>query len=254
MKAFCLSCFSEDVEERGGGRIRRCRTCGAEAERGDKGAWRITKNRRARASFLFATAPPAPAAGAIPSQMAAPHSATPSKASGPPSRGALELVDGLRFNVQAGLERLARIFREDFSFAWRCIPPTERAALKAAWAAAGGIAIWIVSAPLISPANGVRASGCVTRWEGGMELCISENKVRTCGHIAVLAHELAHAGGEHTELGAWGVAHGWLVGSGMPAEHALKAFLEAGGRDIALTGAQARRWGFGIAGPGGSRA
>jgi len=254
MKPFCLSCFSEDVEERAGGRIRRCRTCGAEAERGDKGAWRITKNRRARASFLFATAPPAPAAGAIPSQMAAPHSATPSKASGPVSRGALELVDGLRFNVAAGLERLARIFREDFAFVWRCIPPGERAALKSKWVAAGGVAIWLLPAPLISPGGHGRANGYVIQDAGGVELAISEAKLRTVGHLAVLAHELAHASGEHTELGAWGVAYRWLVGTGVPASHAFTAFLQAGGDKAQLTAAEARRWGFGIAGPGGQGA
>ena len=254
MRAFCLSCFSEDVEERGGGRIRRCRTCGAEAERGDKGSWRITKERRARASFLFATAPPAPAAGAIPRQVTVTHSATPSKASGPASLGSLDLVPGLKFNVQAGLERLARPFREDFTFVWRCISATERASLQAAWAAAGGIAIWLVSAPLISPHNGVRASGCVTWWQGGMELCISENTVRTCGSIAVLAHEVAHASGEHTELGAWGVAHRWLKGTGMPGAHAFKAFLEAGGDKAKLTAVEARRWGFGIVALGGQGA
>jgi hypothetical protein len=244
MKTWCLVCFSENVEERGGGRIRRCRTCGAEAERGDKGSWRITKEGRARASFLPATAPPAPAAGAIPRQVTVPHSATPPNASGPVSRGALELVDGLRFNVAAGLERLARVFRRDFDLVWRCIPLGERAALKASWLAAGGVAIWLLPAPLISPAGHGRVNGYVMQDAGGVELAISEAKLRTVGHLAVLAHELAHASGEHTELGAWGVAYRWLVGTGVPAAHAFTAFLQAGGDKAQLTAAEARRWGF----------
>jgi hypothetical protein len=243
MKPFCLRCFSEDVEELGGGRIRKCRACGAEAERGEKGSWRITKEGRARASFLFATAPPAPATGALPRQLTAPPSATP-PTSGPVSRGALELVDGLRFNVAAGLERLARTFREDFAFVWRCIPPGERAVLRAKWVAAGGVAIWLLPAPLISPGGHGRVNGYVIRDGGGVELAISEVKLRTMGSIALVAHELAHAGGEDTELGAWGVAHRWLTGTGVPAAHAFKAFLDAGGRDVALTSDQARRWGF----------
>jgi hypothetical protein len=253
MKPFCLSCFSADVEERGGGRIRKCRSCGAEAERGDKGSWRITKEGWSRSSFLSSTAPPAPATGAIPRQVTAPPSARP-PTSGPVSRGALELVDGLRFSVAAGLERLARSFREDFAFVWRCIPPGERAALKAKWAAAGGISIWVLPAPLISPAGHGRANGYVVQDDGGVELAISSAKLQTVGHLAVLCHELAHAAGEHTELGAWGVAHGWLKGTGMPAAHAFKAFLDAGGRDVEWTGAQARRWGFGIVALGGQGA
>jgi hypothetical protein len=216
----CLQCFSENIDQRAGGKIMLCRDCGAQHERsGDH--WRRTNKSRERANIAFATAFPEPV-----------------------SRGALELVDGLRFNVQAGLERLARTFREDFTFLWRCISPGEQAALKGRWAAAGGISIWVLPAPLISPGGHGRVNGYVIRDGSGVELAISEVKLRTMGSIALVAHELGHAAGEQTEIGAWGVAHRWLTGTGVPAAHAFKAFLDAGGRDVALTSDQARRWGF----------
>ena len=259
MAAWCLLCFSEDVEERGGGRIRRCRTCGGEAERNGE-TWKVTKKGRESASasvertgtmFVIPTSSPSGNEPVVASPSAAPPAAAAPRIAGPVSRGALELVDGLRFNVAGGLERLARTFREDFSFIWRCVPQSEQATLKARWQNAGGISIWVLPSPLISPGSGRRVNGCVVHDEGGLELLIAENTVQTVGHIATLAHELAHAAGELSELTAWGRAHGWLKGCGMPARHALDAFYEAGGRDVALTAAQAHRWGFGFVGAGG---
>ena len=259
MKAFCLSCFSEDVEERGGGRIRRCRTCGAEAER-KGGGWKVTKKGRESASasvdrngavYVVLTASPSKHEPVVASHSAAPPAAAAPRIAGPVSRGDRELFDGLFFSVAPGLERLAARFRADFSHVWRCIEPGERSAIKVSWAAAGGITIVLGPDPLISPANNKRVNGYVGDSGAGLELHISNDTVRAVRSISVLAHEVAHAAGEQTELAAWGRAHGWLKGTGMPAQHALNAFYEAGGRDVALTGAQARRWGFGFAGAGG---
>lgn len=264
MSAWCLCCFSENVEERGGGRIRRCRTCGGEAERKGEG-WKVTKKGRGMASLfaeaggllpmyvLLTTNPSEKHEPVVASQSAAPPAAAAPRTAGPVSRGDRELFDGLSFSVSLGLERLAAKFQQDFSHVWRCIDADERAGLKAGWAAAGGISIVLGPEPLISPASKKRVNGYVGDSGAGLELHISSDTVRAVRSISVLAHEVAHASGEQSELGAWGRAHGWLKGTGMPAQHALDAFYEAGGRDVALTSAQAQRWGFGFADAGGVR-
>jgi len=223
---FCLACFSEDIEVRGGGRIRSCKTCGAQAERNDKGTWRITRRGATHASFdgarlaVHATAmvPPAPKAIATPP---AP------KPAGQATFGALDLgLDGLKFSCGPGCERLAAEFKADFRHAWLSIPPAERASMKARWSGLGGLAIWLVKAPVISP-SGQRASGLVTEYDGGLELLFSDVKLRTMGSVGVLAHELAHASGAASEVEAWALAARWLERTGTPGKHAARELEQA---------------------------
>jgi len=262
MAAWCLLCFSEDVEERGGGKIRHCRTCGGEAERRDKG-WKITKNGRGQASLflegnaalaaraVLAATPSEKHEPVVASRSAAPSTLAAPRIAGPVSRGDRELFDGLLFSVAPGLERLAARFQEDFSHVWRCIDANERAAIKVRWASLGGLAIVLGPDPLISPGGHGRVNGYISDNGVGLELHVSADTVRAVRSISVIAHEVAHAAGEQSELTAWGRAHGWLKGTGMPCAHALNAFYKEGGRDVHLTNDQARRWGFGFVDAGG---
>lgn len=151
----------------------------------------------------------------------APRLAAPTRtvAAGPVSRGALSLTDDLLFNVEEGLERLERPFKQVFGFVWQCISANEQGAIRARWTAAGGVSIWLVPSPLISPGSGSRVNACVVRDAGGLEFLVSADLVLTTGCHAVLAHEIAHLAGAHTELEAWTVAEGWLAQTGVPGEH-----------------------------------
>ena len=107
-------------------------------------------------------------------------------------------------------------------FAWRCTPSATRQRLEGQWCAGGGLVCRLVKSETI-PGTWGRATA------GGSTLVFSEDLATRTGAIATVAHEFAHSSGASNEQDAWRLAASWLLGTGVPYQHALAYLARAEG-------------------------
>lgn len=232
MKAFCLECFSENVEVTGAGRCRTCKACGAVAERNGE-AWKITRHgNRHRAAAALPVAAAAPSSyefclscfaddrledladggqvchtcgtvmsrgpdgcRSITSSTAAPFTAWSDDPSGRSQNG---ISVRARVHNKAGVDAATvEHVLESFRAALRGFEPGERRQIAAHWAVGSGGHL-IIGSDLKGP-DGRHAAALAHLGSTRIQVSAKTANLPQVTLSAIIAHELQHCQGEGSE-------------------------------------------------------